>query len=108
MTETTFVDGLFPRYEIRENACPKCGSDLKKTIAYSTYGDQTERVGYHLIQCINPTCRIVTHTGCKLCQMNVCEWHEICGVCDKEICGDYGEFDGKPVHDKCNPHEYDW
>ncbi len=86
------------KYEIRKNRCPKCSSDIRYTIAYSEI-EPFEKIGWSLGQCVNPNCRIVTHTGNKLCQMNDCEWHEICARCGKEICGDFKEDDnGKAIH----------
>ncbi len=85
-------------YEIRKNRCPKCSSDVKWTVAFWDK-EQKQEAGYSLAQCVNPDCKIVTHTGNKLCQMNDCEWHEICARCGKEICGDHAENKyGKPIH----------
>ncbi len=94
-------------FEIKKEQCPKCSSDVKYTVAFSTI-HPTKKVGYSLGQCVNPNCKIVTHTGNKLCQMNVCEWHEICANCGKEICGDYTENEnGKAIHlNEKDEHKY--
>lgn len=80
--------------KLKKQSCPKCSGDVLVTLA-------EDGKGWELAQCTNKDCRVVTHTGCKLCQMNVCEWHELCGTCDNEICGDYRNLDDKPICDDC-------
>lgn len=97
-----------PKPKIKTNSCPKCGGDVNWYPAYhidQSSGSLIETEGYSLAQCT--VCQVVTHTGSKLCQGNVCEWHELCINCGEEICGDYAtNEDGYPFHDVCeNPKD---
>jgi len=94
-------------YEIKKESCPKCNGDIKWTVSFWDE-EQTRKAGYSLAQCQNPDCKIVTHTGDKLCQMNNCEWHEICANCGKEICGDHAVNENdKPIHlNEKDEHKY--
>lgn len=92
----------YEKIKIQPASCPKCSSDIVWYVAWSenmiTNVVDFDKHGYHLAQCSNQSCNIVTHTGSKLCQGNVCEWHEICTKCHNEICGDFMGDGDKAQH----------